>query len=57
MILNIWGVAVIRSLAPLQKTLVGFDLAFKWLGWYLNLSAWLWKNMSLIWTEKDKIMK
>ena len=29
MILNIWGAAVIRLLASLQKTLVGFDLTFK----------------------------
>ena len=29
MILNIWGVAVIHSLASLQKTIVGFDLSFK----------------------------
>ena len=55
MILNIWGAAVIRLLATLQKTLVGFDLTFKWLGWYLNFSAWLWKNMSHILTKKIKL--
>jgi len=30
---------------------------FTWLGWYLNFSTWFVKNMSIIWTEKDKIVK
>jgi len=25
--------------------------------WYLDLSAWFMKNVTIIWTEKDKIMK
>jgi hypothetical protein len=32
-------------------------LTFKWLDWYLNFSQKFIKNMSIIWTEKDKIMK
>jgi hypothetical protein len=33
MTLNIWGVAVIHSLASLQKTLVGVDLTVNdWVG-------------------------
>jgi hypothetical protein len=31
-------------------------LTFKWPRSYLNFSAWFMKNMSIIWTEKDKIM-
>ena len=30
-------------------------LTFKWLGRCLNFSVWFMKNMSVIWTEKDKL--
>ena len=30
---------------------------FKWPGWYLHLSDWFMKNVSIIWAENNKIMK
>jgi len=32
-------------------------LTFKQLSWYLNFSAQFKKNMSITWTEKDKVKK
>ena len=32
-------------------------LTFKQPGWYLKFSVWFMENMSIIWWEKDKIMK
>ena len=42
-----------------QLSGASFFLLFgiKWLGWYLDFSAWFMKNMSIIWTEKTKIIK
>ena len=32
-------------------------LTFERPSWYLNFSAWLMKNMSIVRTEKDNIMR
>lgn len=33
------------------------ELTFKQAGWYLNFCTLFMKNMRIIWTWKDKIMK
>ena len=33
------------------------ELTFKQAGWYVNFCALFMKNMSIIWTWKDKITK
>ena len=32
-------------------------ITFERPGWYLNCSAWFMKDLSIVWTEKDKIAK
>jgi hypothetical protein len=39
------------------KILNGFLNLYPTGGGYLNFSTWFMKNMSIIWAEKDKIMK